>query len=132
MNDSLNEKRLEKLFELNSENQKELPLFDYYNSAKDRYDFVLDFIYMLSTSMYEYNSIFEYLFKYKAKITWIYDYFNKIKNEGIGNKAYNAIYSIHPEFIEIIEEGLINRLELEPKIEVDNLGNDDEDGFNLM
>ena len=133
MNDSLNEIRLEKLFGLNSENQKELPIFDYYYNVKDIYDFILDFIYMLATVMYEHNSIFEYLYKYKTKIAWIYEYFKKIKDEGIGNKSYNTIYSLHPEFVEIIEEGLINRLELKPKLEEGNYEkDDDDDGFNLI
>ena len=131
MEDSLNEIRLEKLFELNSENKQELPIFDLYDNVKDISDFILEFIYMLATVMFEHNTIFEYLYKYKTKISWIYDYFNKIKNQGIGNKSYNVIYSLHPEFVDIIEEGLIKRLELEPKIEVENFGNDD-DGFNLI
>ena len=130
LDDSLNELRLEKLFELGSDNQQDLPIFDFYDHIKEKYDIVLDFIYMLATAMYEYNSLYEYLFKYKTKITWIYYYFNKIKNDGMGTKTFNALYSVHPEFIEIIEEGLINRLELKPKIETDNFG--DEDGFNLI
>ena len=130
MNDSLNEMRLEKLFELGSESQQDLPIFDFYDHVKEKYDLVLDFIYMLATAMYEYNSIYEYLFKYKAKISWIYYYFNKVKNEGMGTKTFNVLYSVHPEFVEIIEEGLINRLELQPKIDAGNFG--DEDGFNLI
>ena len=77
MNDSLNEMRLEKLFELGSESQQDLPIFDFYDHVKEKYDLVLDFIYMIATAMYEYNSIYEYLFKYKAKISWIYYYLIK-------------------------------------------------------
>ena len=140
MDDSLNDLRLEKLFELGQENQQNLSLFDFYNNMKDQSDLILDFIYILSTVMFSYNKIFEYLYKYKSKLTWIYEYFKQIKNEGSRIRAYNVINSLHPEFIDIIEEGLINRLELAPKMEemevikFDN-GNDDgddDDGFNLM
>ena len=48
----------------------------------------------------------------------------------MGTKTFNGLYSVHPEFVEIIEEGLINRLELQPKIDAGNFG--DEDGFNLI
>ena len=146
MEDSLHNQRLEILFELNSNNNNNnLSLFDFFNNVKDQTESVLDFIYMLSSAMFEYNILYEYLYKYKSKINWIYDYFIKIKNEKTSNIYYNKIYSIHQEFIEIIEEGLINRLELAPKIDesnkenigdnnnaYDNIGNDDDEGFNLI
>ena len=132
LNDSLNEQRLEKLFELGNGNNDNKSLFDFFNSVKEQSNYILDFIYILTTVMIEYNCILDYLNKYKEKITWIYDYFNQIKSERIRNRSYNVVNSLHPDFLDIIEEGLINRLEFEQKIELVNDDNDDDDGFNLM
>ena len=131
LNDSLNEQRLEKLFELGNGNNDNKSLFDFFNSVKEQSNYILDFIYILTTVMIEYNCIFDYLNKYKEKIIWIYYYFNQIKSEKIRNRSYNVVNSLHPDFLDIIEEGLINRLEFEQKIELVNDDNDDE-GFNLM
>ena len=131
LNDSLNEQRLEKLFGLGDGGNENQSLFDYFNSVKEQSNYILDFIYILTTVMIEYNCIFDYLNKYKEKITWIYYYFNQIKTERSSNRSYNVVNALHPDFLEIIEEGLINRLEFEPKIELVNDVNDD-DGFNLI
>ena len=52
--------------------------------------------------------------------------------ERTNNRAYNVVNSLHPEFMDIIEEGLINRLNFEQKIELVNDGDDDDAGFNLI
>ena len=52
--------------------------------------------------------------------------------ERTNNRAYNVVNSLHPEFIDIVEEGLINRLNFEQKIELVNDDNDDDTGFNLI
>ena len=105
MDDSLNDQRLEKLFELGPDNNSNLALFDYYNSVKDKTNFVLDFIYILTTVTLDNNIIFNYLYQNKNKIMWIYDYFKQIRMERSNNRAYNVVNSLHPEFIDIIEEG---------------------------
>ena len=132
LDDSLNDQRLEKLFELGPDNNSNPTLFDYYNSVKDKNNFVLDFIYILTTVTLDNNIIFDYLYQNKNKIEWIYEYFKQIRMERSNNRAYNVVNSLHPEFIDIIEEGLINRLNFEEKIELVNDDNDDDTGFNLI
>ena len=132
LDDSLNDQRLEKLFELDYENNENIALFDYYNSVKDKSNFVLDFIYILTTVTLDNNCIFNYLFNHKSKIEWIYEYFKQVRMERTNNRAYNVVNSLHPEFMDIIEEGLINRLNFEQKIELVNDGDDDDAGFNLI
>ena len=56
------------------------------------------------------------------------------------NDVYNKVNSYHPEFIQIIEEGLINRLNFIPAEPDNNLNgqnqndfmDDDDDGFSIM
>ena len=139
INDSLTELRLETLFQLNSNEPGTIPLFDYYYNERQT-EFVLDILFNLSSVMYQYDAISEYFIKNKFKIQWVYGYFIDLKEEGFLNDVYNKVNSYHPEFIQIIEEGLINRLNFIP-VEPDNNLNaqnqndfmdDDDDGFNIM
>ena len=90
--------------------------------------------------MYQYDAISEYFIKNKLKIQWIYGYFIDLKEEGFLNDVYNKVNSYHPEFIQIIEEGLINRLNFIPAEPDNNLNGqnqndfmyDDDDGFSIM
>jgi hypothetical protein len=142
LNDSLTNFRLETLFQLNTYHPDELPLFDYYNNIKYS-EFVLDIIFNLASSMYQYNAIFEYFNNYKGKIQWIFSYFYDIKEQSIFNDSYRKVNSYHPDFIQIIEEGLIKRIGFDfydnaaasANNNIQNNGNgfddDDDDGFNL-
>jgi hypothetical protein len=139
INDSLTELRLETLFQLNSNEPGIIPLFDYYYNERQT-EFVLDILFNLSSVMYQYDAISEYFIKNKLKIQWIYGYFIDLKEEGFLNDVYNKVNSYHPEFIQIIEEGLINRLNFIPAEPDNNLNgqnqndfmDDDDDGFNIM
>ena len=137
--DSLTELRLETLFQLNSNEPGTIPLFDYYYNERQT-EFVLDILFNLSSVMYQYDAISDYFIKNKFKIQWVYGYFIDLKEEGFLNDVYNKVNSYHPEFIQIIEEGLINRLNFIP-VEPDNNLNpqnqndfmdDDDDGFSIM
>ena len=138
INDSLTELRLETLFQLNSNNPGTIPLFDYYYNERQT-EFFLDFLFNLSSVMYQYDAISEYFIKNKSKIQWIYGYFIDLKEEGFLSDIYNKVNSYHPEFIQIIEEGLINRLNFIPAEQNNNaVGQnqndfmDDDDGFSIM
>jgi hypothetical protein len=139
INDSLTELRLETLFQLNSNEPGIIPLFDYYYNERQT-EFVLDILFNLSSVMYQYDAISEYFIKNKLKIQWIYGYFIDLKEEGFLNDVYNKVNSYHPEFIQIIEEGLINRLNFIPAEPDNNINgqnqndfmDDDDDGFSLM
>ena len=140
MNDSLTNLRLETLFQLNSNDPQSLSLFDYYDNVKDT-EFVLNFIFNLASAMYQYEPIFQYFLNYKNKIQWIYPYFYELKEQGFLNDNYGKVHSYHPEFMQIIEEGLINRLGFDqPAIIQNNNGNGDnnfiddgdDDEFSIM
>jgi hypothetical protein len=141
INDSLMNLRLETLFQLNQNDPNIFPLFDYYDNVKHT-EFVLAIIFNLASAMYQYNSIFEYFFNNKHKIQWIYSYFYDIKGQGYLNDNFNKVNSYHPEFMQIIEEGLINRIGFDSAVNQNNyngisndngfLDDDDNDGFNLM
>ena len=140
MDDSLINLRLETLFQLNCNNPNILPLFDYYYNMRNT-EFVLDIIFNLASSMYQYDSIFNYFLNYKVKIQWIYSYFYEIKEQSFLNDNYHKVNSYHPDFIKIIEEGLINRLgfDFSSNPAVDNnqnnnnfIDDEDDDGFNLI
>ena len=134
--------RLEVLFQLNTYNQYELPLFDYYNNVKYS-EFFLDIIFNLASAMYQDNSLFQYFNNNKGKIQWIFAYFFDIKEQGFLNDSYGKVNSYHPNFIQTIEDGFIKRLgfdfydnaALNPANAYQNNNNfmdDDDDGFNLM
>ena len=141
LNDSLTELRLETLFQLNS-NAFQGSLFDYFYNVKNS-EYVLDFIFNLASAMYQYTSIYQYFLNHKNKIYWIATYIEEIKGDGPLNDNYSRVNSYHPEFMQIIEEGLINRLGF---ILPDNAPNHngaqngdnnlfddgDDDGFNII
>ena len=142
INDSLTELRLETLFQLNSDGN-ESSLFDFFSKVKYS-EYVLDFIFNLASVMYQYNPIYQYFFTHKNKIQWISAYISEIKEQRVLNDIYFRVNSYHPEFIQIIEEGLINRLGLKSHdIEQNNNGfqnnnnnnlfdDEDDDGFSII
>jgi hypothetical protein len=140
INDSLIELRLETLFQLKSDGPQS-SLFDYFCNARYS-EYVLDFIFNLASVMYQYTPIYQYFLENRNKIQWIAAYIGEIKDQGVLNDNYFRVNSYHPEFMQIIEEGLINRLGFNsPAVEQNNNGfqNDnnlfddgDDDGFSIM
>ena len=141
INDSLTGLRLETLFQLNSDNQGFVPLFEFFYNQRQT-EFFLVILFNLSSVMYQYDSISQYFMNNKQKIQWIFSYFYDLKEEGFLNDSYNKVNSYHPEFMQIIEEGFINRLGFIPLAQENNYnaqgqnGNnfmdDDDDGFSIM
>ena len=141
LNDSLTNIRLETLFQLNSNDPQALTLFDYYYNVKES-EFVLDIIYNLSAVMYQYSNLYQYFYNNKNRIQWISPYIYEIKEQGFLNDNYNKVNSYHQDFMQIIEEGFINRLGFNSPAIIDNnngfengnnfMDDEDDDGFNLM
>ena len=141
LNDSLTNIRLETLFQLNSNDPQALTLFDYYYNVKES-EFVLDIIYNLSAVMYQYSNLYQYFYNNKNRIQWISPYIYEVKEQGFLNDNYNKVNSYHQDFMQIIEEGFINRLGFNSPAIIDNnngfengnnfMDDEDDDGFNLM
>ena len=129
INDSLINLRLETLFQLNSNNPNSL--FNYYDNIKHT-EFVLDIIYNITSALSKYSSIYEYFLNYRHKFQWIYTYFYDIKEQGFLNDNYNKVHSYHPDFIQTIEEGLINRLGFAQPSNTENNYNGFSNGENFM
>ena len=108
INDAFVHKRLETLFELESEGEKTLIKFYETNKYKN-YSQIPEGLYMLAKAIEKYDNVYEYFKKNKNKMEWVKEYY-----AGFFDNSNNlsAFTQIHPDAFSLIETQIINRLEL--------------------
>ena len=108
INDAFVHKRLETLFELESEGEKTLIKFYEANKHKN-YSQIPEGLYMLAKAIEKYDNVYEYFKKNKNKMEWVKEYY-----AGFFDNSNNlsALTQIHPDAFSLIETQIINRLEL--------------------
>ena len=115
LNDSLTDKRLNALFELEErEDPNTESLIDFYKRIKDQMTILtLDILYIFAKGVEKHIKIFEYFKKNKDKFEWINTYYFGIFDDK-GNLPQNVtnIYNKHPDIFQVIEYQFINRLEV--------------------
>jgi hypothetical protein len=115
LNDSLINKRLNTLFELEErEDQNTESLIEFYKRIKDQMPILtLDILYLFSKAVEKHFKMFEYFKKNKDKFDWINAYYISFYDDK-GNLPQNVtnILNKHPDLLQVIEYQFINRLEV--------------------
>jgi hypothetical protein len=115
LNDSLINKRLNTLFELEErEGQNTESLIEFYKRIKDQMSILtLDILYLFSKGVEKHIKMFEYFKKNKDKFEWINSYYISFFDDK-GNLPQNItnILNKHPDLFQVIEYQFINRLEV--------------------
>ena len=115
LNDSLTDKRLNALFELEEkEDQNTESLVEFYIRIKNQMPIlVLDMLYLFSKALEKHIKIFDYFKKNKNKFEWVNAYYISFFDDK-GNLPQNVtnILNKHPDLFQVIEFQFINRLEV--------------------
>ena len=124
LKDNLDLIRVDALFELNDKNSEEpvdlehKTLFEYLEAEKDNsMKLVLIMIYSFGKAIEKYDIISTYFEKNKDKLKWIATYIFMIKNNQITKdkfvKESGYILNQHPDLLQVIQENIIKRFNLE-------------------
>ena len=114
INDSLTQKRLETLFELEKKEPGKETLLQFYSSQKYQIPIiVLNGIFCISKAIEKYENVFEYFKKNKKEVEWVRDYYMGFFNDKVNLlQNLSGLLNKHQDLFQVIEAQFISRLDV--------------------
>ena len=114
INDSLTQKRLETLFELEKKEPGKETLLQFYSSQRYQIPIiVLNGIFCISKAIEKYENVFEYFKKNKKEVEWVRDYYMGFFNDKVNLlQNLSGLLNKHQDLFQVIEAQFISRLDV--------------------